>query len=281
MEIKITTLNENSATGGVLAEWGLSMFVEVDGMKVLFDTGAGAAVPHNARLMGVDLGGVDAIVLSHGHHDHTGGLRQVLRLVGSEEVPVIAHPDIWGRKYGSFGGGPKRFNGIPFVREGLESLGASFRLSREPVKLSAGVMTTGEIPMVTDYEFVEDYLYIMEGDRTVQDPMADDLALVIDAEYGLVVILGCGHRGIVNTLRRARELTGKELIYAAIGGTHLVHASAERLERTAADLLEMGVQYLGVSHCTGFNASAYLAGRFGERFFQNNSGTRLTLPFEE
>jgi 7,8-dihydropterin-6-yl-methyl-4-(beta-D-ribofuranosyl)aminobenzene 5'-phosphate synthase len=280
MEIKITTLNENSATTGVLAEWGLSMFIEVDGMKVIFDTGAGTAVSHNARLMGVDLGGVDAIVLSHGHHDHTGGLREVLRLAGGE-VPVIAHPDIWGRKYGSFGGGPKRFNGIPFVREGLESLGASFRLSREPVRLSAGVMTTGEIPMVTDYEFVEEYLYVMEGDRTVQDPMADDMALVIDAEYGLVVILGCGHRGIVNTLRQAQKLTGKELIYAAIGGTHLVHASAERLEKTAADLLEMGVQYLGVSHCTGFKASAYLAEQFGERFFLNNSGTRLTLPFEE
>ncbi len=279
MEVKITTLSENAATRGGLAEWGLSMFIEVDGKKILFDTGAGVAAVHNARLLGVDLGAIDCIVLSHGHHDHTGGLRDVLR-IADKKVEVVAHPDIFGRKYGSFGGGPRRFNGVPFVREGLESLGASFRLSARPVRLSPSVITTGEIPMVTDYEIIEKYLYVMKGEQVEQDPLNDDLALVIDAEYGLVVILGCAHRGIVNTLRQARKLTGRELIYAAIGGAHLIHASRERLERTAADLEEMGVQYLGVSHCTGFNASAYLAGRFGARFFLNNSGTQLTLPFK-
>jgi 7,8-dihydropterin-6-yl-methyl-4-(beta-D-ribofuranosyl)aminobenzene 5'-phosphate synthase len=279
MEIKITTLSENSATGGCLGEWGLSMLVEADGRKVLFDTGAGTAALHNAQLLGVDLAGVDTVVLSHGHRDHTGGLPGVLKLGGGKEV--VAHPDVWGRKYGAFGGGPKRYNGIPFVREGLESLGASFKMSAGAVGLSANVMTTGEIPMVTDYETVEQYLYIRDGDRYEQDPLRDDLAMVIDTEYGLVVILGCAHRGIVNTLRRARELTGKELIYAAIGGTHLVDASRERLEKTAADLEAMGVGFLGVCHCTGFRASSFLAGRFGTRFFLNNSGTKLTLPFKE
>jgi 7,8-dihydropterin-6-yl-methyl-4-(beta-D-ribofuranosyl)aminobenzene 5'-phosphate synthase len=135
--------------------------------------------------------------------------------------------------------------------------------------------------MVTSYEIVEKYLYVRDGKEFKQDPLIDDLALVIDTDFGLVVILGCAHRGIVNTLRRVREVTGKELIYAAIGGTHLVHASPERVERTAADLEELGVQYLGVSHCTGFKASARLAKQFGERFFLNNSGTKLELPFEE
>jgi 7,8-dihydropterin-6-yl-methyl-4-(beta-D-ribofuranosyl)aminobenzene 5'-phosphate synthase len=102
---------------------------------------------------------------------------------------------------------------------------------------------------------------------------------VLDTEYGLVVILGCAHRGIINTLRHAQKLTGKDLIYAAIGGTHLLNAGEERMARTAAELKEMGVQYLGVSHCTGFEASAYLAREFSKRFFLNNAGTRLTLPF--
>jgi len=96
-----------------------------------------------------------------------------------------------------------------------------------------------------------------------------------------VVILGCAHHGIINTLKRAQELTGKQLIYAAIGGTHLLNAGLERRVKTAADLKEMGVQYLGVSHCTGFEASAYLAQEFGERFFLNNSGSRWTLPFKD
>jgi len=279
MEIKITTLSENTAGRGALGEWGLSMLVETDGMKILFDTGSGTAAVHNAQLMGIDLATVDRMVLSHGHYDHTGGLFEVLKRAGGKEI--IAHPDVWTRKYGSLDNTPKRYVGIPFVREALEVMGASFHLSKEPVKLSEHVMTTGEIPMVTDYEIVEKYLCVMEGEELKQDPIDDDLALIIDAEFGLVVILGCAHHGIVNTLKQAKKVTGKELIYAAIGGTHLIHASKERLEKTAAALQEMGVQHLGVSHCTGFNASAYLAREFGDRFFLNNAGTRLTLPFKE
>jgi 7,8-dihydropterin-6-yl-methyl-4-(beta-D-ribofuranosyl)aminobenzene 5'-phosphate synthase len=94
-----------------------------------------------------------------------------------------------------------------------------------------------------------------------------------------VVILGCGHRGIVNTLLYAQQLTGKELIYAAIGGTHLLHASRDRLEKTAAALKEIGVLYIGASHCTGFAASAFLAREFSDGFFLNNAGSRFTLPF--
>ena len=104
MEIKITTLSENSAGLGSLAEWGLSMLVEADSMKVLFDTGASISAVHNAQLLGVDLSAVDQIVLSHGHYDHTGGLREVLVRTGKKQV--IAHPDIWGRKYGRMPGTP-------------------------------------------------------------------------------------------------------------------------------------------------------------------------------
>jgi 7,8-dihydropterin-6-yl-methyl-4-(beta-D-ribofuranosyl)aminobenzene 5'-phosphate synthase len=278
MEIKITTLSENTATTACLAEWGLSMLVEVDGMKILFDTGSGIAAVHNAHTLGVDLTAVDKIVLSHGHFDHTGGILEVLRLTGRTEI--IAHPDVWARKYGAMESGPQRYVGIPFLREALEVMGASFHLSTEPVKLSSKIMTTGEIPMVNDYEIVEKYLFVKEGEELKQDKLNDDLAMIIDTEFGLVVILGCSHHGIVNTLRHVMKITGKELIYAAIGGTHLVHASKERLEKTAAALNEMGVQYLGVSHCTGFASSAFLAREFGERFFLNNAGTRLTLPFQ-
>ncbi len=279
MEIKITTLSENTAGGGCIAEWGLSMLVEADGQKVLFDTGSGVAAVYNAQLLGVDLSAVDRMVLSHGHYDHTGGLFEVLRRAGPKEI--IAHPDVWARKYGRMGGGPERYVGIPFVREGLEMMGASFTLSKGPVKLSASMMTTGEIPMSNDYEIIETYLLVKEDGELKQDNINDDLSLIIDADFGLVVILGCGHHGIVNTLQHAQKLTGKEQIYAAIGGTHLVHASGERLEKTAAALKSMGVQWLGVSHCTGFASSAYLAREFGDGFFLNNAGTRLTLPFRE
>jgi 7,8-dihydropterin-6-yl-methyl-4-(beta-D-ribofuranosyl)aminobenzene 5'-phosphate synthase len=279
MEVKITTLSENTAGAACIGEWGLCMLIEADGMKILFDTGAGTAAVHNADLMGVDFSSVDVMVLSHGHYDHTGGLYEVLRRSGKKEI--IAHPDVWSRKYGSLDNTPPRFVGIPFVREALEAMGATFRLSTEPVRLSEHITTTGQVPMLNDYEKVETYLRVKDGEELKQDDINDDLSLVIDTEYGLVVILGCAHHGIVNNLKQAQKVTGKELIYAAIGGTHLVHASKERMAKTAAALKEMGVQWLAASHCTGFAASAYLANEFGERFFQNNAGTRLTLPFKE
>jgi 7,8-dihydropterin-6-yl-methyl-4-(beta-D-ribofuranosyl)aminobenzene 5'-phosphate synthase len=279
MNIKMTTLAENTAGLGFLAEWGLSMLVEADGKKVLFDTGAGIAALHNASILGVDLAVVDRIVLSHGHRDHTGGLREVLGRM-RRGVEVIAHPDIWAPKYTRLGNQPVQYSGVPFCRELLESLGARFNLTKEPVRLTDRFLTTGEIPMLSGYEEIDSGLLVREEDGLKPDKLSDDLALVIDTDFGLVVILGCGHRGIVNTLEHARKLTGKELVYAAIGGTHLINASKARLEKTVAALKEMGVQYLGVSHCTGFKASCYLAREFGKGFFLNNAGTVLKLPFE-
>ena len=173
----------------------------------------------------------------------------------------------------------EQYNSIPFSREEIEGCGAArFTLAREPAHITDYIMTTGEIPMLSGYEEIENNLFTKEGGVLQPDKLADDLALIIDADFGLVVILGCAHRGIVNTLQHAQKITEKELVYAAIGGTHLFRASDERIEHTIADLREMGIQRLGVSHCTGFRASARLAQEFDCAFFLNNAGTRLILP---
>lgn len=276
MEVRITTLSENTANYGYLAEWGLSILVEVDGARILMDTGLSFSAVYNAQLIGIDLSAIDLIVLSHGHADHTGGLREVLKIKG--EVEVIAHPDIWAAKHVQRNKEGVQYNGIPFLREELESHGARFNLVREPIHITENVMTTGEIPMFSGYEEIENNLFVKEAGTLHPDPLADDLALIIDTDFGLVVILGCAHRGVVNTLRYAQNLTGKELVYAAIGGTHLFRASEERLEKTIVDLKEIGIQRLGVSHCTGFRASARLAQEFEDIFFMNNAGTCVTLP---
>jgi len=276
MDIKLTTLTENTATYGFLGEWGLSIMVEADGTRVLMDTGLGFSPVHNAQLMGIDLSTIDRIVLSHGHADHTGGLRDVLKMKG--KVEIVAHPDIWDSKYAQRGQDSFQYIGIPFAREELESRGARFNLSKEPVRISEHIMTSGEIPMASGYEEIDKNLFVKKDGVLQPDPLADDLALVIDTDFGLVVILGCGHRGVVNTLRHAQKLTGKEMIYAVIGGIHLFRASDEQIEMTIAELQGMGIQKLGVSHCTGFKASTRLSQKFPEVFFQNNAGTRIELP---
>src|SRR4030042_1295941 len=183
MVIRISTLSENTANYGFLAEWGLSILVQADGLRILMDTGLSFSAVHNAQLMGIDLATIDRIVLSHGHADHTGGLREVLKIKG--KVEVIAHPDVWASKYTRRRRQEKeQYIAIPFSREELESRGARFNLVREPAHITEHVMTTGEIPMLSDFEEIEDNLFVKESSTLHPDPLADDMALVINTEYG-------------------------------------------------------------------------------------------------
>ena len=278
MGIKITTLSENAtAMDSLLGEWGLSILLETGDGNILFDTGQSVSAAYNADPLNIDLGCVDKIVLSHGHYDHTGGLWHVLRRM-RKEVEVIAHPGVWGAKYANRGGQGYRFIGIPYRRQWLENLGATFTLTTEPVKVTDNVMTTGEVEMVTGFETVASVLCVREGGDYQLDPVLDDLALIIKTELGLAVVLGCAHRGIINTLYQARRLTGIDKIHTVLGGAHLVGESEERVWATIAALKELDVQRLGLCHCTGLAAASVIAQEFGERFFFNAAGTTIELP---
>jgi 7,8-dihydropterin-6-yl-methyl-4-(beta-D-ribofuranosyl)aminobenzene 5'-phosphate synthase len=278
MPVRITTLSENTAgRGNLLAEWGLSILIETEKTSVLLDTGSSISAVHNADALGIDLNKIDRIVLSHGHYDHTGGLRQVLQKM-RRKVEIVAHPDVWQAKYARRKDEPDRYIGIPFQRNELESLGATFNLTAEPVKIDDSIMTTGEIPMVTSFEQVDAGLFVRDDTGWQPDKIMDDQALIGNTESGLVVILGCAHRGIINTLYHARQLTGKETIYAVVGGSHLINTSEERLWQTIGALRELGVQRLGLCHCTDLPAASVLAQEFGEAFFFNRAGTVIELP---
>jgi len=278
MKLGITTLSENTvAMPNLLAEWGLSILVETDTVNVLLDTGSSISASHNADILGVDLGKIDGLVLSHGHFDHTGGLRQVL-LKMRKRVEIIAHPDVWAAKYARRRGQEARYIGIPFRQQELESLGADFNLTTKPVKITDNIMTTGEVPTVTEFEEIDPYLCVKEDTDFKPDKLLDDQALIINTEQGLVVVLGCAHRGIINTLYHAQQLTGVKQIQMVVGGCHLIGASEERIMLTITALRELGVSRIGVSHCTGLPAAAIMAQEFGESFFFNNAGTRVNLP---
>jgi 7,8-dihydropterin-6-yl-methyl-4-(beta-D-ribofuranosyl)aminobenzene 5'-phosphate synthase len=275
--MRITTLSENTAgMGNYLAEWGLSILVETDNDKILLDTGASISAVHNAESLGIDLSKINKIVLSHGHYDHTGGMREMLRSI-KNEVEIIAHPDIWQAKYHRRKNDPERFIGIPFREEELVSSGARFRFSKQPVKISADIWTTGEIPMVTEYETIDTGLFVKENSDFQPDPVMDDLALIVKTEKGLVIVLGCAHRGMINTIYHAQEITGINEVQAVIGGSHLIGASEERLYQSIAVLKDLGVQKLGLCHCTDLPAMSILAQEFGTSFVYNKAGTTLEL----
>jgi len=301
MSVVVITLAENTvAMPRFLADWGLSMLVKADDCTILFDTGFSFATVYNAGLYNINLSSLDKVVLSHGHLDHTGGLREILRRTGPTEV--IAHPSILDAKYlkmqqplSTFFGVPsdlaedklagiripyqeqEEYCGIPFTRDELESLGARFRFEKVALQLSENIFTTGEIALKTGYETVGPVFFTREENGFHPDALLDDLALIVKTAAGLLILLGCSHRGMINTIRQAQHITGEERVHTVVGGTHLVAASDERIKETVKDLQEIGVQRIGVSHCTGFRAATILAEVFKERFFLNNAGTIFSL----
>jgi 7,8-dihydropterin-6-yl-methyl-4-(beta-D-ribofuranosyl)aminobenzene 5'-phosphate synthase len=134
---------------------------------------------------------------------------------------------------------------------------------------------------VTDFEAVDAHLYEKTGSGFVADELPDDQAVILKTDFGLVVVLGCAHRGMVNTIYRAQALTGMKKVDTVVGGCHLIRAPKEQIGKTVAALKTLDIKRLGVSHCTGMPAAMAMANAFGERFFFNNAGTITKIPEEK
>ena len=282
MDVRITTLVENSlsmkdlSNENLKAEWGLSYHIKTAKKNILFDTGRSGMVVENAGHLGIDLKDLDLIVLSHGHLDHSGGLRDVLLSI-KKDIDVIVHPEVFSKKFVDIPGMGKRYTNMPFCREELERLGANFLEELNPYYLTDKILTTGEVPLTTDFEKIS-YGKInryIDANPPVEDTLLDDQAVVLITEKGLVIILGCAHRGIINTIVYARKITGIDKVYAVIGGAHLHDAPSERLQKTISCLIDMNIALIGLNHCTGLSVCSELRSTFGARFQFNNSGSVL------
>ena len=269
--VQITVLIEdskNSAKPQLRNKHGLSFFIQAkigdDKVTALMDTGpSGEALLHNVDAMDINLDDVNSIVLSHGHYDHTGGLLEALKRI-TNRVPVIGHPTVFEPKLSLM---PHlRLIGAPFGVSEVESVGGVPVLVADPVKIADGITTTGEVPRSTAFEKVTGFWTAHNG-RLLEDVMVDDQSLVIDVENkGLVVVAGCAHAGIINTIKHAQKITGTSRVYGVLGGFHLWNAENKKLEATVNELEKLDLKFVAPCHCTGKKAIKKISEAFRDRY---------------
>ncbi|WP_440059074.1 MBL fold metallo-hydrolase [Thermogladius sp. 4427co] len=261
---------------GLLAEHGFSVLIEVEYdnstvKRILFDTGgSGRVLLSNSEALGIDLRKVDAIVLSHGHWDHTGGITALSDIARGRLL--IAHPDILKPCYST---GEKGIRYIGLSKEARNALETVFHamLVRNPLEIFSGIWFLGEV------ERFYDNSYAIRGFKTIQDgvlidnPMLDDTGLAINVGDYAIVLAGCSHSGVSNIVRQARRVTGRSRI-VLIGGFHLAGSEPPTIERVVKELVSEGVEYVYPGHCTGLRAEAKLLDTYGDRMEKIYSGFR-------
>lgn len=278
--MKITVLVDNAVPMGqtpLVGEHGLALLVETGNKKILVDTGQSAAVVANMVLLGHHPAQLDAVTISHGHFDHTGGLVAVLRHA-RKPLPVYAHPNLFHPRYWQGADGKRSYIGLPFPKAEADSLGAEWVLTAQPREILPGLWFSGEIPRQTPFETIDPGFVTLHADGTCRhDPIADDTVLYHAGEQGLTVISGCAHAGLVNAVRHGLAVTGLIRLHGWVGGTHLGPAGGEQRQATLDALGALDPEFVAANHCTGIEIMGELRARFGKKFVAALTGTVLEL----
>ncbi len=276
-DTRITVLVENTAHGPcVLAEHGLSYWIEHNGKHILLDSGQGGVLATNACKLKIPLYDLDALILSHGHYDHTGGVAEALK--HDRPVAVYAHPAAFAKKYARNNDGTARAIGMPYPSErAIRATRNQLVHTTQPTVVFGGLTVTGPVPRPAGFEDTGGPFFLDEA-CTQPDPLEDDQSVFIDTAEGTVVLLGCAHSGVINTLHYIRQLTDNRPIHTVIGGMHLVGASPRRIERTIEELKQLGIHRLAPAHCTGMPATVALWNAFPGQCQPCPVGTTFALP---
>lgn len=258
---------------GTMAEHGFAAWITRGEEHTLFDTGGGMTLTTNLQSLNKDVRDLRRVILSHGHWDHTGGLKVVLN--NRESTEILAHPEIFTERYSikKQEATPQYVDAsLPFSRQELEQAGAYFRLTSEFTEASPGLWFSGEIPRLQGWKTSDQGLVLRQDDRYIPDHILDDISLVLDTKKGPVALFGCAHAGADTILDYLAARTGYHSFYAVIGGMHLSKANEQRVAQIIACLEKYQVQQIAATHCTGFPAMAALYQHFRERFVFSSVG---------
>ncbi len=234
-------------------EWGFSAMIEADGKRILFDAGSREnTVLQNAKELNINLDNIDNIYLSHNHKDHTGGLITLKKEYPNSFKNAHVGEGIFYSRPNSEGDG----NYILSNKNTLENLGIKFIIHKNPTQLVPGLWTTGQVPRKYDEKNWSGVSKMIDSKgNIVEDLIPEDQSLFFDTENGIVLISGCGHAGLANTLDYIQKIIPGRPIYKIIGGFHLLKLNNDKLEWTAKKMREAGVKYFVGAHCTGLNST--------------------------
>lgn len=252
--LKVSILTENRARERrLVAEHGLSLWIEKDDTTVLFDTGQSTVFTHNAKEMGIDIASADFIVISHGHYDHCGGLIHFPYKKKSSAIYV--HPDAFFKKFVALDNGESyKEVGIPFEMTEHEWIKGRVVYTRHPLVIHEGITVSGEIPRFTEFEEVPKNFYVEKNGKKTHDLMLDEQMLIIEDNGEIAIFLGCSHPGVINSLNYVKKLFPDKKIKLLIAGMHLENVSHTRLQMTMKHIKDMDIQKVVPLHCTGFEA---------------------------
>ncbi len=251
-ELKVTTLSTMVTNGKGIGEWGYSALVEVDGRKILFDTGSRPnTVLLNAEELDIDLSDVQDVFLSHNHWDHIGGLLTLRKELKKQNSKALHRIHVGE---GIFSTRVNSDNTILAIKEELEADGVEFIIYSNQQELFPGVWITGPINRIHDERNWSGNGKIETDNGSIEDTIPEDQSLVIDTKDGLILISGCGHAGLINTLEHVSTNGNQQKVFTIIGGFHLFSATEEQLKWTASKLKGFGVSKIIGAHCTGINS---------------------------
>lgn len=278
MNCKITTLIENNLDDNnlLISEHGLSLFIEIDGTKILFDTGKTGNFTKNAETLNIDLSALEYAILSHGHYDHSGGFRRLVEKIGNSFKLVIGE-EFFKKKYKLIDDTTYKYNGNPFDKEFIKKNNISTKYIKDDIfYINENILLFSNFQRTNDFEIVNNKFHIKNEHNYIIDNFSDEIVLAVKAHKGLIVFVGCSHIGVVNILETIIKRTGMP-IYGVIGGTHLVEADNIRLENTIEFFKENDIRILALSHCTGDFAIEEIKREFGSSFIYNNTGNVIEI----